>query len=168
MRAIAVVLASLLAAPAAATDSTPEIARDTAPPQADGVLHTLRTIPEACATLTGEFTGNAAKPYVLDALRTSANCQARARLVDAAKAGASAASGWILNDRIRVPSKACPSRRAVVQVWRRAGDAALPAEDGQGQARIYLRDGLAKARAGELASLPIYAVQLSVEGKPCR
>jgi hypothetical protein len=168
MRAIAVVLATLLAAPVAAADTTPEITRDVAPAQADGTLHTLRTIPEACATLTGEFTGKADKPYVLDARRTSANCQPRARLVDAAKAGASAKAGWILNDRIRVPSAACPSRQAVVQVWRRRGEAALPAKDGQGQARIYLREGIAKAKAGELASLPVYAVQLEVRGKPCR
>jgi len=168
MRAIAVVLASLLAVPVAGAATTPEIARDAAPPQADGKLHTLRTIPEACAMLTGEFTGKSGKPYTLGALRTSANCQPRARLVDAARAGASAKAGWILNDRIRVPSAACPSLQAVVQVWRRQGEAALPAKDGQGQARIYLREGIAKARAGELASLPVYAVQLAVEGKPCK
>ena len=168
MRAIAVVLATLLAAPVAGAATKPEIARDAAPPQADGKLHTLRTIPEACAILTGEFTGDAAKPYALDARRTSANCRPRARLVDAAKAGASAKAGWILNDRIRVPSAACPSRQAVVQVWRRPGEAGLPAKDGQGQARIYLREGLAQAKAGELASLPVYAVQLAVGGKPCK
>jgi len=168
MRATAVVLATLLAAPVAGAATKPEIARDAAPPQADGKLHTLRTIPEACATLTGEFTGDAAKPYALGARRTSASCNPRARLVDAAKAGASAKSGWILNDRIRVPSAVCPSRQAVVQVWRRPGEAALPATDGQGQARIYLREGLAQARAGELASLPVYAVQLAVEGKSCK
>ena len=168
MRAIALVLASLLAAPAAAADTAPEITRDAAPPQAVGALHTLRSIPEACATLTGKFTGKADAPYALDAVRSSSNCHPRARLVDAEKAGIPGKAGWILNDRIRVPSAACPSLQAVVEVWRRPGEAAVPAKDGQGQARIYLREGIAKARAGALAALPVYAVQLAVEGKPCR
>src|SRR3546814_14098461 len=51
-----------------------------------GVVHTLRAIPEACARLQGEFTGDAAQPYRFAAVRTSATCQPRARLVDAAKA----------------------------------------------------------------------------------
>ena len=168
MRTIAVILAVLLASPAAMAADTPEITRGAAPPQAVGKLHTLRTIPEACATLTGRFTGKADAPYALDAVRTSRNCQARARLVDAAKAGASAKAGWILNDRIRVPSAACPAQQAVVEVWRRPGGAAVPARDGQGQARIYLREGIAKAKAGELAALPVYAVRMAIEGKPCR
>ena|SRR5690349_5241087 len=168
MRAIATLLAALLATPAAMAADKPEITRGAAPPQAVGKLHTLRTIPEACATLTGKFTGRADAPYALDAVRTSPNCQARARLVDAAKAGASAKAGWILNDRIRVPSAACPSRQAVVEVWRRPGGGAVPAKDGQGQARIYLREGIARARAGELAALPVYAVRMAIEGKPCR
>ena len=154
--------------PAAAAATQPEIDRKAAPPQAQGKLHTLRTIPEACATLTGVFTGKAERPYALDVRRTSPNCQARARLVDAAKAGASAEAGWILHDRIRVPSAACESRRAVVEVWRRPGGAGVPTKDGQGQARIYLKEGIAKAKAGELAALPVYAVQLAIEGKPCR
>ena len=88
--------------------------------------------------------------------------------MDADKAGIPGKAGWILNDRIRVPSAACPSLQAVVEVWRRPGEAAVPAKDGQGQARIYLREGIARARAGALAALPVYAVQLAVEGKPCR
>lgn len=167
MRAIPVLLAVLLAAPAAAADSAPEISRGAAPAQATGQPHTLRTIPEACASLVGTFTGDAAQPYAIEARRTSPNCQPRARLVDAAKAGAGERSGWILNDRIRVPSAGCPSRQAVVEVWRKPGAAAVPAKDGQGQARIYLREGIARAKAGELAALPVYAVAMAVEGKAC-
>src|SRR5690606_10129267 len=167
MRAISILLAVWLAASAAAADTRPEITRDPAPPQARGEPHTLRTIPEACANLVGRFTGDAERPYAIDARRTSPACQPRARLVDAAKAGASAQAGWILNDRIRVPSATCPSLEAVVEVWRKPGEAAVPSKDGQGQARIYLREGIARARAGELAALPVYAVRMAVEGKAC-
>lgn len=167
MRALPALLAVLLAAPVAAADTTPEISRDTAPAQPEGKPHTLRTIPEACATLVGVFTGEAGHPYAVDARRTSPACQPRARLADASKEGASEQAGWILNDRIRVPSAACPSREAVVEVWRKPGDAAVPSRDGQGQARIYLREGIAKAKAGTLAALPVYAVRMSVDGKAC-
>ena len=169
MRVAAATLVVLaLAAPAVhAAGAEPEVRRDAAPPQAVGKPHSLRTIPEACATLVGVFTGKADAPYALDARRTSPGCQPRARLVDAQKAGASAEAGWILNDRIRVPSAACPGREVVVEVWRRPGEAGVPDRDGQGQARIYLREGLALARAGALAALPAYAVSMQLQGKPC-
>lgn len=167
MRAAAAILAILAAPAVLAAGTEPEVRRDVAPPQAVGKPHSLRTIPEACATLVGVFTGKADAPYALDARRTSPACQPRARLVDAQKAGASVEAGWILNDRIRVPSAACPGREAVVEVWRRPGEAGMPGRDGQGQARIYLREGLAKARAGALAALPAYAVSMQLQGKPC-
>jgi hypothetical protein len=52
-----------MALPAMAADPTPEIHRDPATPQPVGVLHTLRQIPEACARIQGQFTGDAANPY---------------------------------------------------------------------------------------------------------
>lgn len=163
-------LATSLAASVAAfaADLKPEIARDPAPPQKVGVLHGLRTIPEACARLQGEFTGDAAAPYRFAVVRTSAACQPRARIMDAAKAKASAATGWILNDRIRVPSAACATRQAVVTVWRRPAEAQPPALDAQGRARIYLKESMRKAKAGKLAAIPAYAVSMSLEGTPCR
>lgn len=164
----ALVAGSLLATGlAAAGEPTPEIVRKPAPAQAVGHAHSLRTIPEACTRLQGEFTGDAARPYAFAAVRTSAACQPRARVVDAHKAGAPGA-GWILNDRIGVPSAACPGLQAVVRVWRQDTRAAVPALDAQGKSRIYLEEGLQKARAGKLAALPVYAVAMSVEGKPCR
>lgn len=168
MRAISAFLLLFLPGLVLAAGTDPEVTRDPAPAQADGKLHTLRTIPEACARLQGEFTGDPAAPYAFSAVRSSPNCRARAKLVDAKKAGASADSGWILNDRIEVPSAACPSLSAVVEVWRQDTGAADPKLDGQGQARIYLREGIEKARAGKLAALPVYAVAMTVEGKPCR
>jgi len=163
-------LAAALAAPvpAFAAQSGPEIVRDPAPPQKVGVLHGLRTIPEACARLQGEFTGDAAAPYRFAVVRTGAACQPRARIMDAAKAKPSKATGWILNDRIRVPSAACATRQAVVTVWRHPAEVAPPALDAQGRSRIYLEEGMRKAKAGKLAAVPAYAVSMRLEGTPCR
>ena len=79
-------VALLLSAPAFAADPAPEITRPAGTPQANGVVHTLRQIPEACARIEGVFTGQAADPYKFSVVRTSPNCQPRARFVDAAKA----------------------------------------------------------------------------------
>ena len=101
-------------------------------------------------------------------MRTSERCGARARLVDAAKANASVASGWRLNDVIRVPNAACPSQVAVVKVWRKEAAVAPPKLDAQGRSRIYLKDGMDAAKAGDLKALPMFAVAMAVEGKGCR
>lgn len=153
---------------ASAADPAPEIRRQPATPQAVGVVHTLRVIPEACARLEGQFTGNAATPYKFAAVRTSERCGARARLVDAAGAKASIANGWILNDVIRVPNAACTSQQAVVRIWRDGAKVAPPKLDAQGRSRIYLKDSLDAAKAGNLAAVPVYAAAMVVEGKACR
>src|SRR3546814_6704904 len=88
-------------------------------PHANGVVHTRRQGPEACARIEGAFTGQAVEPYKFAVVRTSTNCQPRARFVDAAKAKPSEATGWKFNDLIRVPSAACPSQQAVVRAWRK-------------------------------------------------
>jgi hypothetical protein len=150
-----------------ASDPVPEIKRDAATPQAVGALHTLRGIPEACARLEGQFTGDPAQPYRFDVVRTSPNCQARARFVDAAKAKPSTASGWILNDVIRVPSAACPRQQAVVRVWRHPADATPPKLDAQGRSRIYLQESVDKAKANALPPIPMYTASMAVEGKAC-
>lgn len=158
--------AGLLAVSAAtAGERAPEIQRPPAAPQAVGVTHTVRTIPEACARLEGRFTGDPAAPYALAAVRTGARCQPRAALVEAA--AAPDASGWILNDLIRVPSGACPSRQAVVRVWRKPAGSAVPTMDRQGKARVYLQQGLDAAAAGRLGAIPQYAVVMAVEGRAC-
>lgn len=153
---------------ASATTPTPEIQRPAGTPQALGTVHTVRTIPEACARLEGAFVANAAAPYTLKPVRTSANCQPRARFVDAAKAKPSTATGWILNDVIRVPSKSCASQQAVVHVWRKPADkAAPPTQDAQGRARIYLQDAKASANANTLNAIPQFAAVLTVKGTTC-
>lgn len=167
MRIAVALFAAALSLPALATDPTPEIQRPAAQPQAVGAVHTLRQIPEACARLEGQFTGQAAQPYKFAVVRTSPNCQARARFVDAAKAKPSLAAGWKFNDLIRVPSAACPSQQAVVRVWRKPADVAPPKLDAQGQARLYLGDEKAKAAAKQLAAIPMFAAAMSVEGKAC-
>ena len=146
---------------------TPELQRGTGAAQAVGAVHTLRQIPEACARLEGVYTGDAAQPYRFAPVRTSEHCQPRARFVDFAKAQPSAEKGWKLNDVIRVPDATCPTRQAVVRVWR------LPVEpntarDGQGQSRIYLEDAKKQAASGGIPKVTMFAAQLQMEGKACR
>jgi hypothetical protein len=160
-----------MSTPSCASDSTstatPEIVRPTGAPQAVGAVHTLRGIPEACTRLEGQFTGDAAKPYALTAVQTSPNCQPRSRFVDADQAKPDASSGWIFNDLIRVPSVSCPEQQAVVRVWRHPANAMPPALDQQGKSRIYLSEGVAKAKAHALPPVPLYSATLSVEGHAC-
>lgn len=168
MRGMPLVMIALLAAGAAADAKlpTPEIQRPTGTAQAVGVVHSIRTIPEACARLEGLFTGKA-PPYQFKAVRTSANCQPRAHLVDAAKLKPSQGSGWILNDEIRIPSAACPSQQAVVHVWRKPSAAAPPKLDGQGRSRLYLEESRQQAAANKTPPIAMYAAAMSVEGKRC-
>jgi hypothetical protein len=160
----------LLAAaqPALAADPLPEIQRPAATPQAVGAVHTVRGIPEACTRLQGIFTGDAGHPYKFDAVRTSPNCQARARFVDAREAKPAGSDGWILNDLIRIPSAACPGQQAVVRVWRHPADTKPPKLDAQGRARIYLQESMDKAKANALAPIPLYAATMAIEGSACR
>ena len=154
--------------PAAAADPKPEIQRGVGTPQAVGAVHTLRTIPEACARLEGQFTGDAAAPYKFAAVHTGTRCAPRAKLVDAGTAKVSATTGWILNDVIRVPSAACPSQQAVIRVWRLPADN-KPTLDGQGSARVYLQDAKEAAAAGKkLPPMTMYAAEMKVEGKACK
>ncbi len=158
----------LLAADPAPETPAPEIQRPIGKPQAVGAAHTLRTIPEACARLEGQFTADPAQPYKYAVVRTSAQCQPRARFVDYAKAKPSVAAGWKFNDVIRVPNAACASQQAVVRVWRKLADNA-PTLDGQGQARVYLQEAKQDAAAGKkLPVVTMYAAEMKVEGKACR
>ncbi len=160
-------LAVAMAIPALAGDPTPEINRPAATPQPVGVLHTLRQIPEACARIQGRFTGNAADPYKFELVKTSPNCAPRAKLVDAAKARPSEAAGWKFNDLVRVPSTQCATQFAVVRVWRKDVGVAPPKLDAQGKSRLYLEQERQRAAAGQLASVPEYAVSTAIEGTPC-
>ena len=110
----------------------------------------------------------ASQPYKLAAVRTSPACQARARFVDADKARPSVQDGWIFNDLIRVPNAGCATQQAVVRVWRRPANAVPPKLDGQGRSRIYLQESVAKAKAGTLPPIPMYAATMTLEGLPCR
>jgi hypothetical protein len=165
---LALLLLCVAAMPVLAAEPVPEIQRGPAAAQAAGAVHTLRGIPEACARLEGVFTGDAAQPYRLSVVRSSPNCQARARFVDAQKVKPDAAGGWVFNDLIRVPSAACPGQQAVVRVWRHPANAVPPKLDAQGRARIYLQDSVDKAKAKTLPPIPMYAASMSVEGKACR
>lgn len=153
---------------AAAAEPVPEIRREGAAPQAVGVVHTVRQIPEACARIEGRFTGQPAQPYAMAVARTHPQCQPRARLVDYAQARPSEATGWKLNDRIAIPSAACPSQQAVLRVWRKPAQTQAPALDGQGQARVYLQDAQRQAAGGGVAPAAMYAVGLEITGAACR
>ena len=164
---LAFILLATVAWSAVAADLKPEITREAVKPQAIGVAHTLRTIPEACARIEGVFTGEAADPYTFAVVRTSPNCQPRARFVDAAKAKPSEKAGWKFNDLIRVPNASCGTQLAVVRVWRKPADAAPPKLDGQGKSRIYLDESRKLAEANKLAAVPMFAAAMAVEGVPC-
>lgn len=168
--AASLLVACLAAVPpmARAAVPVPEIQRPPATAQAVGSVHTLRQIPEACARLEGAFTGDAAAPYRFAVVRTSPQCQPRARFVDFDKAKPSPAAGWKFNDLIRVPQAGCPARQAVVQVWRKPANVAPPKLDGQGQARIYLQDAKQQAGAGAIPQVALFAARMQVEGPPCR
>jgi len=167
-RPIAAIPLLVFAASTFAATPAPEIQRAAATAQALNVVHTVRTIPEACARLEGAFVANAAAPYSLKPVKTSANCQPRARFVDAAKAKPSVAGGWILNDVVRIPSASCASQQAIVQIWRKPADqAAPPVKDAQGRSRIYLHDATSSAKANTLTAIARFAAALSIEGKAC-
>src|SRR5688500_174010 len=87
---------ALLPAVAATAARTPSVKRAVGAPQAVGAAHTLRQTPEACARLEAMFTADAAQPYAFAVVRTSEQCQARARFVDFDKAQPSTAKGWKL------------------------------------------------------------------------
>lgn len=160
----AALLGALAFTATTALAATPEIKRPVGTPQANGVTHLVRGIPEACAWLEGEFTGDRSVPYRFAPVRSSPTCQPRARLLDPSKAQPSEAKGWTLNDVVRVPSKDCPGLQAVVEVWRKPSSTSTPDLDAQGRARIYLQDA---KRTGVQGSPAAYTAKVAVEGKAC-
>ncbi|HSM10038.1 MAG TPA: hypothetical protein VK827_00505 [Lysobacter sp.] len=164
---LALLLLAAASLPVAAADSKPEITRGQVTPQAVGAAHTVRTIPEACARLEGMFTGDAAQPYKFAVVRTSPNCQPRARFVDADKAAPSEKSGWKFNDLIRIPNAACPTQLATVRVWRKPAQVTPPKLDAQGQSRIYLDEQRRNAAANKLPAVAMFAARMNIEGLPC-
>lgn len=164
--AIPLILLAALPLPLLAATPKPEIERPAASAQANAALHTVRQIPEACTRIEGRFTGEANAPYDMQLVRTSEQCQPRAMFLDFAKVNPSEANGWKLNEVVRIPSAACRSQQALVEVWRKPAGQQV-ALDGQGQNRVYLEDAKAQAAAGRLAALPAYSAKLSVQGS-CR
>ncbi len=159
----ALLLALSAAAPSAAAD-TPEITRAAASAQADGVLFTLRQIPEACVRMQGAFSGGT-PPFRIEVMPTRADCQPRARFLGVHEQ-APQGPGWRLNDVIRVPSAHCPGLSAVLTVWRKPATGGAPALDAQGRARIVLNEAMhGTVRATTTPAL--FAAQFAVTGTPC-
>lgn len=168
---LACVLAAIACVPGVAAseaDPPPEVQRGPFPAQADGVVVTLRIIPEACMRLEGRFAGDRGHPYALSAQPSSARCLPRARLVDAASARPSSRRGWILNDRIQIPSADCLGQVAVVSIWREAHATSVPQRDAQGRVRLYLHDAMQQAGNSLSATQPRYSAQVTVQGPACR
>lgn len=148
---------------------TPEIRRDPGKPQAIGVRHTLRTIPEACARIEGVFTGKPASPYLSEVVNTNPACHPRVRLRDASEAKPSKAGGWIFNDQIDVQSAECPSQIAVVRIWRKPSVTATPPKlDAQGRSRVYIGGKEDTLKNHGADQLPQFAIATNVEGKACK
>ncbi len=166
MRTFPALAPLLLLAPMMAAAQEPEIQRPVGTAQAVGAAHTVRQIPEACVRIEGRFTGRAEAPYDMQLVRTSAQCQPRAEVLDHARVQADA-NAWTLNDRIRIPAANCPQQQAVVEVWRKQVQQPLD-RDGQGQVRVYLDQMRQQAAAGHLAERPAYAIRMEVQGKACR
>lgn len=160
-------LLAAMSLPALAATPKAEIERPAAAAQAVGAVHTVRQIPEACTRIEGRFSGDASTPYDMQLVRTSPQCQARAVFLDASKVSPSEAAGWKLNEVVRVPSAACSTQQALIEVWRKPVGQQVKL-DGQGQNRVYLEEGKAQAAAGRLAALPAYSAKLSMEGKACQ
>lgn len=160
-------LLAALPLPLPAASPKPEIERPAAAPQALDALHSVRQVPEACTRIEGRFTADVVTPYDMQLVRSSPQCQPRAVFLDAAKVMPGEASGWKLNEVIRIPSAACPGQWARIEVWRKPAGQKV-ALDGQGSNRVYLEDAKAQAAAGRLAALPAYSARLAVEGEACR
>lgn len=134
-------LVILSGAACAAAATSPEIARPagSTTPQAIGMLHSLRNIPEACVLVEGLFTGDSGEPYRIEVLPHDP-CARRAQFIDASRIQPSPSqhTHWLLNDRIEVPRADHPACVATVEIWRKPGTAAPPSLDAQGRARLYL------------------------------
>lgn len=153
-----------LSAAAAAPQARPQ--RSPASPQADGVAHTLRQIPEACVRLQGAFTGRAEQPYALQAVPTHERCPRRAVFAGIGDAPA-ASEGWQLDEQIVVPSSACPGMAMQLSMWHRQGQVQAAGRDGQGQVRVYL-DQLQQGQTARAPSaLPQWRASWQVQGR-CR
>lgn len=157
IRTLFALLACTAAAVAVAAPA-PEIARPpgSTTPQAIGMLHSLRSIPEACVLIEGLYTGDPVEPYRMEVLPRDP-CVRRAAYVDAARLQPppSLAGHWLLNDRIEVPRADQPACVATVEIWRKPGTTAPPALDAQGRARLYLD----KPQAA--AAVPMFTAKLA-------
>lgn len=156
---VCVICAATTTAHAASLSPEVERASGSTTAQAIGVLHTLRTIPEACVRLEGLYTGDASEPYRIEVLPAD-RCVQRAAWIDAptGKQAPSPARHWILNDRIEIPRAGTPACVVTVEIWRKPGTAAPPKLDAQGRARIYLD----KARRTDGLDLPRFTAMTTV------
>ena len=163
---VAMLMTSLPAA-AVAVGSQTASPRPVVQPQPDGVLHTLRQIPEACVRLQGQFTGQAQQPYALQVVPTTTSCPRRA-VFAGASAQAPAEPGWQPVEQLRVPSAGCPGMVLVLQLWQLPGQVRRLPADGQGRERVYLEQVRATPAADSRALLPQWRASWQVQGQCAR
>ena len=158
-------ISTLLMAPALA--APPDTGRQRPPsrPQADGVWHTLRQIPEACARLQGRFTGQPELPYQLQAVAGSTHCRRRAVLLPLQQGAVDPGPSWVLDERIVVPSAACPGLAVELTLWRSNPVATSRPRDAQGRERIYLQQVREQSASPRLAGLPQWRAHWQLQGR---
>ncbi len=125
---------------------SPKSSRDTGKPQAVGERAYRARHPGGLRAAGGHVHRRCAQPYKFAAVRSSPNCQARARFVDFVKATAFG-GGWLEVQR-RDPRTQCglSSLQAVVRVWRKPADVAPPNWMRRAVSRIYLQEAGEQAK----------------------
>lgn len=124
--------------PASTTPTTPTSQAPTteAHPQALGLRHTIRQIPEACVRLEGVFTDSKTTPYNVDVVPISNRCQPRAQFVP--YSARSCKSGqWKTQSQIHIPRADCSLCSATITVFT-CPNSPPHWQDGRGNIRIYL------------------------------
>ena len=166
---VAMVALLMVVQPVAAGTGGSQVAsqRPAVQPQPDGVLHTLRQIPEACVRLQGQFTGQAQQPYALQVVETSLTCPRRA-VFTGVSAQAPGEPGWQPVEQLRVPSARCPGMVRVLDLWQLPGQVRRLPVDGQGRERVYLEQARATPAADSRALLPQWRASWQVQGQCAR
>lgn len=156
--ALAVAGLVLAATAHAGTELPPQRTRTASTPQADGTVHTLRQIPEACVRLQGQFGGAAG--YALEVVPLGPGCPQRARFVAPGTLTPDPAAGWQYDEQIVVPAARDRRCTATLAVWKLP--AGMAGRDGQGQARVYLDQARQQAAAGRLPAPARWTAVLTI------
>ena len=165
MAAVAM-LGMALGQPLCAQSAEPLRTRPIGSAQADGQLHTLRTIPEACVRLQGQFGGP--DGYALAAVPSAPGCQPRAQFRGVDSIDPDPAAGWLLDEIVRVPSARCPQQMLRLELWTLPVAPVQAPRDGQGQVRIYLEQAQQGRAAGAALQRAQWTARWGLDGRCAR